>query len=237
MYLPSAEHRTGQSMLVLPGGGYSMVSTPKEGHRPAQFLAVHGIAAAVLEYRHAPQEYPVPLLDAQRALRLLRKWAGDQDGLATDQVGVMGFSAGGHLAGMTATQASHPEGVIGDDLDSVSCTPNFFAIIYSVVSMALASHYMNAVCRKNLLGPEPDEELAERVSIEKAVTADTPRCFIAHEQFDPAVSIENSIQLYRALTEAGVSSTLHAYPGSTHGSGLGANLPWGRDLLEWLAAL
>jgi len=108
-YLPSEECRTGQTVLVLPGGGYGMVSTPKEGHRPAQFLAAHGIAAAVLEYRHSPQLHPVPLLDAQRALRMVRQKAVENK-LDPDKVSCMGFSAGGHLSGSLATQPVVPEG-------------------------------------------------------------------------------------------------------------------------------
>lgn len=101
-YLPSDECRTGASVLILPGGGYGMVSSPKEGHRPAMYLSSHGIAAAVLEYRHAPQRHPVPLMDAQRGLRLLRSLASE-NGLDEARVGVLGFSAGGHLAGSLAT--------------------------------------------------------------------------------------------------------------------------------------
>ena len=231
-YLPSAEHRTGQTVLIFPGGGYEMVSTPKEGHRPAQLLAAHGIAAAVLEYRHAPQRHPVPLTDAQRALRMVRQKAIEH-GLDATKVGCMGFSAGGHLAGSLATQPEVKEGRIGDALDTISFKPDFFIMIYPVVS--LTSPYSHFGSRGNLLGPNASAEQAERLSIEKAVTSDTPPCFIIHGQNDDAVPVNNSLLLYRALTEHGVTATMHLYEKTGHGFGLGVNHPWGRALIEWLA--
>lgn len=230
-YLPSAEHRTGQSVLILPGGGYEMVATPKEGHRPAQLLAAHGIAAAVLEYRHAPQRHPVPLADAQRALRVIRQKAKENQ-LDPVRVGCMGFSAGGHLAGLLATQPDVPEARIGDALDRISCRPAFFIMIYPVVSFSHCSAHSGS-CR-NLLGTDVPAELAERLSIEKAVTTDTPPCFIAHGQTDDAVPVENALLLYRALTNHGIPATMHLFDSTGHGFGLGANHLWGRLLLEWL---
>ncbi len=230
-YLPSEEFRTGQSVLILPGGGYGLVSTPKEGHRPAQFLASHGIAAAVLEYRHAPSRHPVPLVDAQRAMRLLRKLAEDH-GLNPAKVGVMGFSAGGHLAGSVATQPAHDGGLVGDELDAVSCAADFAVLIYPVVSLVEPwSHFGSA---KNLLGDPVDPQSARALSIEKAVTPQTPPMFIAHEQFDPGVPSQNALALYAALTANKVPAVLHVYEGKNHGFGLMANHDWGRDLLTWL---
>ncbi|AKC81669.1 hypothetical protein IMCC26134_00745 [Verrucomicrobia bacterium IMCC26134] len=232
-YLPSDEFRTGQSILILPGGGYSMVSTPKEGHRPAQLFASHGIAAAVLEYRHAPSRHPVPLLDAQRAMRQLRQLALTH-GLRTDRVGVMGFSAGGHLAGTVATQAAHPAGLVGDALDNIAAHADLAILIYPVVSLVEPwSHFGS---RDNLLGIPADLSLARQLSIEKAVTAHTPPMFITHEQFDKAVPSANSLALYAALTAQNVAATLLVTEGATHGSGLGPNLPWGAALLDWLAS-
>lgn len=167
VYLPSEEYRTGQIVLILPGGGYSMVSTPKEGHRPAQYLNAHGIAAAVLEYRHAPQRYPVPLCDAQRALKILRHYAASQS-LNPHAVGIMGFSAGGHLAGSCATQAEVPETWVGDESDTLTCRPDFCILIYPVVSLTAAFSHFGS--RDNLLGVPCDASLAEQLSIEKAVS-------------------------------------------------------------------
>ena len=231
-YLPSYEYRTGQTVLIIPGGGYQMVSTPKEGHRPAQLLAAHGIAAAVLEYRHAPQRHPVPLVDAQRALRMIRQKAIENQ-LDPDRVGCMGFSAGGHLSGSLATQPEVPEGLIGDALDTVSFIPDFFIMIYPVVSFTHPSSHFGS--RENLLGTDASPELSEQLSIEKAVTAKTPPCFIYHGQADHVVPVENSILLYQALTQHGVPATMHLYENDDHGIGLAGNLPWGRLLLDWLA--
>lgn len=230
-YLPSAEFRTGQSMLILPGGGYWLVSTPKEGHRPAQLLAANGIAAAVLEYRHAPSRHPVPLVDAQRAMRLLRKLAGDH-GLDAAKVGVMGFSAGGHLAGTVATQPPHAGGLVGDELDAVSCAADFAVLIYPVVSLVESWSHLGSA--KNLLGDPVDPGLARELSVEKAVTPRTPPMFIAHEQFDPVVPSQNSLALHAALTANRVPAVLHVYEGKDHGFGLMANHQWGRELLTWL---
>jgi acetyl esterase/lipase len=231
-YLPSDEFRTGQSILILPGGGYGMVSTPKEGHRPAQLFAAQGIAAAVLEYRHSPSRHPVPLLDAQRAMRRLRSLALTH-GLRPDRVGVMGFSAGGHLAGTVATQPAHPDGLVGDELDPIGAHADFAALIYPVVSLVEPwSHFGS---RDNLLGTPHDASLARRLSLENAVTPQTPPMFITHEQLDAVVPVANSLALYAALTAQRVPATLLVTEGDVHGAGLGANQPWGAALLAWLS--
>jgi|SRR5690606_5059294 len=232
-YLPSDEFRTGQSVLVIPGGGYRLVSSAKEGHRPAQLLASHGIAAAVLEYRHAPSRHPVPLIDAQRALRRLRGLAGEH-GLRTDQVGVLGFSAGGHLAGCLATQPAHEAGLAGDELDAVDERPDFAALVYPVATLSGPHAHRGSV--ENLLGDAPDPELVRSLSLEKAVTQRTPPMFLVHWQGDASVTPANSLELYAALTARGVPATLHLYEGGGHGAGLAANHAWGRELLAWLAA-
>lgn len=231
LYLPSEEYRTGQTVLILPGGGYGMVSSAKEGHRPAQYLNAHGIAAAVLEYRHAPQRHPVPLCDAQRALRRVRHWAGEH-GLNKNQVGIMGFSAGGHLAGSLSTQPEVPESRGGDAADGEPFLPDFTILLYPVVSFTAPHSHFGS--RDNLLGIPCDPELAEQLSIEKAVTDQTPPMFIAHAQDDGAVPVANALDLASALTQKGVPAELHVYPEGGHGFGLAANHPWGPALLNWL---
>ncbi len=233
-YLPSDEFRTGHTILIFPGGGYRMVSTAKEGHRPAQLLSAHGIATAVLEYRHFPQLHPVPLMDAQRAMRLIRGQAARTDGLDPDAVGCMGFSAGAHLAGTLATHPSLEEGNLGDEISGLSCRPNFFVMIYPVVSFAGACAHIGS--RGSLLGPDDDPALAESLSIERIVTPETPPCFIAHGQADETTVPDHSILLYQSLTRNKVPATMHIYQGLGHGVGLAANHAWGRDLIEWLSA-
>jgi len=233
-YLPSEEYRTGQSVLILPGGGYHLVSTAKEGHRPAQFLCAQGIACAVLEYRHFPLLFPVPLLDAQRALRLLR-FLARANSLDADQVGVMGFSAGGHLAGLLSTQSPHPEALVGDELDAVSVQPSFCAMIYGVVT--LIESCANQGSRRGLLGDNPDAEELSAFSIERALAKGAPPFFLAHGQNDTTVPVENALLLYRACMEQNVSATMHLYADFSHGVGLADNLPWTCALLEWLQTL
>lgn len=230
-YLPSDEYRTGQSILILPGGGYGLVSSAKEGHRPAQYLASHGIATAVLEYRHAPSRFPIPLFDAQRAMRWIRQRALD-NALNPEQIGVLGFSAGGHLAGLLATLEPREEGIVGDSIDKISCCPNFGALIYPVVSFV--TDYAHGRSAKNLLGENFSDTLAASLSLEKTVNESTPPMFIVHEQYDPTCSSEGVLDLYKALTKSGVKATLHLYEGDKHGFGLAANHPWGKALLGWL---
>lgn len=237
-YLPSEEYRTGTTVLILPGGGYGLVSTAKEGHRPAQLLNAHGIAAAVLEYRHAPHRHPIPLLDAQRAMRVLHQQA-TQHGLNPTRIGVLGFSAGGHLAGSLATQPAVTQFPVNDAIDALPFAPAFAALLYPVVSFT--APFAHKGSRKNLL-PESDDtatsaQLAAQLSIEQAVTANTPPMFLVHAQDDHAVSAENSIALWRALTRANVPAELHLYPTGGHGFGLAANHPWGHLLLRWLETI
>ncbi len=233
-YLPSNEYRSGQSMLLLPGGGYRRLSSFKEGHRPAQLLAANGIAAAVLEYRHAPNKYPTPLLDAQRAMRILRQKAAKYDDLNENAVGVMGFSAGGHLAGLTATHSEHPDGRVGDELDTIPCIANFAALIYPVVSFGRT--YSHNGSENNLLGTEATDTLQQKLSIENAINKSTPPMFIAHGQLDESVPSENAIVLYQALTRHKIPANLHIYEDTAHGIGIAANHPWSQALLQWLAA-
>lgn len=231
-YLPSEEHRTGQSVLILPGGGYGGLSSAKEGHRPAQLLCAHGIAAAVLEYRHSPQRHPVPLLDAQRGLRLCRHLARTH-GLNEHHVGVMGFSAGAHLAGTLAMHPDLTEGHIGDELDSVSSQPDFQILIYPVVSFEKA--YSHFGSRDNLLGKPADPDLAQTLSLENLAHKYAPPAFLVHAQNDTSVPPANSHALTQSLTNHQVQVELHIIPEGGHGFGLAANHPWGCWLLDWLA--
>jgi acetyl esterase/lipase len=144
----------------------------------------------------------------------------------------MGFSAGAHLAGTLSTQPYREEGKVGDDLDSVSCRPNFAALIYPVVSFTAA--WAHSGSAKNLLGDPPDPALAEDLSIEKAVSPSTPPMFLFHTQEDQGVPVQNSLVLAEALTACGVPVELHVYAEGIHGIGLDANHAWGKLLLKWL---
>ncbi|MFP4377322.1 MAG: alpha/beta hydrolase [Spirochaetales bacterium] len=262
-YMPSEEFATGQVVLILPGGGYGSLSSAKEGHRPAQLLCAHGVGAAVLEYRHAPQRYPVPLLDAQRALRHLRA-VGHRTLGKSPKTGALGFSAGGHLAGLLATSDPLPGAAVGDEIDELSCKPDFAALIYPVVS--LSESFAHAGSRDNLLGSPGSgptgaargsatgaaaasandaasgatdaasaAPTAAELSIEQRVTKATPPMFIAHSQDDGGVPVENAFALARALTEHNVAVELHVFATGGHGYGLATNHPWGRLMLDWVA--
>ena len=234
LYRPSAEYRTGKTILIFPGGGYNHVSTEKEGHRPAMMLSSRGHAAAVLEYRHSPARHPVPLADAQQAMRILRSEAR-RAGLDPDALGVMGFSAGGHLAGLLATQdpVSLPD--TPAPATAESCRPDFAVLIYPVVSFCAS--FSHSGSREALLGSDAEGPLRESLSLERAVSETSPPMFIAHGQADSLVPPENALSLYSALCRLGVPADLRLYHGTGHGFGLGRNHLWGRDLLEWLDTL
>ena len=230
-YLPSDEFRSGQSVLILPGGGYQLVSSPKEGHRPAQLLAARGIAAGVLEYRHAPQRHPVPLLDAQRAMRWMRA-ESIAHGLDPGRVGCMGFSAGGHLAGCLAMLPDLAESAIDDEVGRQPCHPDFALMIYAVVTMV--ESFANQASPRNLLGDNPQPRQLAELSLERAAHPGCPPFFIAHGRDDTVVPVRNALALYSALLECGVPATMHLYQDFSHGVGLAANHPWGQAMLDWL---
>ena len=234
LYVPSPEYRSGASLLILPGGGYGHLAIDKEGHRPAQYFSAHGILSAMFEYRHAPRKHPVPLMDAQRGLRLLRHAATELE-LDESRVGVLGFSAGGHLAGSLATQPVVEDGLIGDALDQVSCAPDFAALAYPVISSDESVTHQGSF--RNLLGEDPDSELLQRLSIEKAVTADTCPTFLFHSLDDVAVPVQNTLVMADALQNAGVPAEVQIIPSARHGIGMGENLEWPGQLVRWVEQL
>ncbi|GHC08280.1 alpha/beta hydrolase [Cerasicoccus arenae] len=232
IYLPSPEHRTGQSIVVCPGGGYAHLAIAHEGHRVARYISSHGTAAAVLEYRHAPYRHPVPLLDAQRAIRLMRHHATEWE-LDPSKVGILGFSAGGHLTACAATLPPLTEGLPGDEIDALDCRPDFAVPIYAVVS--IFEPYAHLGSRQNLLGEKADDmELVAQLSPERHVNANTPPCLLIHTSEDKSVVPEHSIVFYQALRRHNVPAELHIYEKHGHGIGLAQNHPWGPALIEWL---
>jgi acetyl esterase/lipase len=184
----------------------------------AEWFQERGIAAFVLKYRLPVHGYrhPVPLLDAQRAMRLVRHRAEEWN-LDASQIGLMGFSAGGHLASTLNTHFDDGNRVDTDPVERMSCRPDFTVLVYPVISMddAITHHHSKA----NLLGPNPDPELVHSVSNEKHVNALTPPTLLVHAQDDGPVPIENSRLMLAALQEAGVLSLLHEYPTGGHGFG------------------
>jgi len=223
----------GAAVVICPGGGYGGLVTGAEGHGIAKWLNGHGIAGIVLEYRLPRGRSFVPLLDAQRALRIVRARAGAW-GLDAGRVGIMGFSAGGHLASTAAThfEAARPDAA--DELDRPSSRPDFAVLVYPVVTMGAATH---GGSKQNLLGANPSQELMDLFSNEKQVCVQTPPMFLAHALDDKPVPPENSRDLYAALQKAGVASRYLELPSGGHGLN-GYQGPmwdaWQQQSLAWL---
>ena len=223
----------GAAVVVCPGGGYRGLVTGPEGHGIAKWLNQHGVTGAVLEYR-LPQGRPfVPLLDAQRAIRLVRA-QGRQWSVEPSKIGIMGFSAGGHLASTAATHFDEGDPEAQDEVQRSSCRPDFAILIYPVITMDNRTH---AGSKKNLLGPEPSSKLVDLFSNEKQVTAKTCPTFRTHALDDKPVPIENSRLFYKALQTHGVSTRLLELPSGGHGLN-GYKGPmwdaWQQQSLAWL---
>jgi acetyl esterase/lipase len=234
-YLPSTEKRNGASMLVLPGGGYSHLAA-HEGKGYAEWLAANGITAYVLKYRLGSGGYRHPTMqqDAARAVRLLRVFA-KRDGLDPARIGIMGSSAGGHLAATLMTHFDQEERRTNDPIEHESSRPDLGVLCYPVITMGEFAH---AGSKKNLLGDNPAPHLLYELSNETQVTSRTPPCFIWHTAEDKAVPVENALLFASALRRAGVPFALHIYETGAHGLGLGRPgkpaPPWADQLLHWL---
>ncbi len=226
----------GTAIVVAPGGGYGHLAMDHEGKQIAEWCNANGIAAFVLRYRHAPDyNHPYPHMDAQRAVRTVRARAAEW-GVNPDKIGMIGFSAGGHLTATTVTQFDAGEGKSSDPIERVSSKLNFGILGYPVITMT--DPYTHKGSRKNLLGKEPSAEMIEKMSAEKNVTTDTPPCFFFHTTEDKAVPVQNAIKLYLALVENGVPTELHAYEKGPHGLGLGKEHAgynaWPEQCITWL---
>ena len=205
VFLPAEAQATGQAVVVCPGGGYSILSMKNEGYDVAQWLNERGIAAVVLKYRMPNGHHAIPLFDVQTAIRTTRAHAAEW-GIDPTQVGVMGFSAGGHLA---STAATHLTGV--DD------RPDFAVLIYPVITMQ--EKFTHKGSRRNLIGGNTNAELVRLYSNELQVTEHTPPTFLALSDDDKGVNPRNSTAFYDALHAQGIPAELHIYPTGGHGWG------------------
>jgi acetyl esterase/lipase len=236
-FLPAPEKATGAAIVICPGGGYGGLA-PHEGPVYAEWLANHGIAGLVLKYRLGSKGYrhPVMLGDAARAMRLARSKAAEWK-FDAKRVGIMGSSAGGHLASTMLTHFDAGKADAADPIDRQSSRPDLGILCYPVITMGPDTH---GGSRKNLLGENPSPELVELLSNEKQVTPQTPPCFIFHTVEDKAVKVENALAFAEALRKSGVPFDLHIYEKGAHGIGLGGKTlegplhPWTQDLLYWL---
>lgn len=222
------------AVVICPGGGYRERAN-HEGAGYAEFLNAHGIAAFVCQHRVNPHRFPLPLLDARRAMRYVRFHSEEFD-IDKDKVYIMGSSAGGHLAALTSTyhKAIDFEGM--DEIDQEDYLPNGQILCYPVISLLdeKIAHYGSG---KNLLG-EQREALGDALSPNLIADETAPKAFIWHTFDDGCVNVSNSLQYAARLRQMNVNTELHIYPHGSHGLGLAANTPhvrnWTRDLLEWL---
>ncbi|MEA3224382.1 MAG: alpha/beta hydrolase [Planctomycetota bacterium] len=223
IYLPAKDKANGAAVVIFPGGGYGHLAMDHEGHQIAQWLNSFGVAGFIVKYRHSRSGtgygHPAPLQDAQRAIRTVRsgakKWNVDPD-----RIGIIGFSAGGHLASSAGTHFQQRYSEVKDEIDRAGCRPDFMILAYPVVSFT--ESFTHKGSRRNLLGDDPDEELVKNLSNEKQVTSETPPTFLVHADDDRGVPPENSIYFYLALKKAKVPAEMHIYEKGGHGFGPGA---------------
>ena len=237
-YLPRTMAAGTPAMIVCPGGGYGALAANHEGRQVANYLNSLGMAAFVLRYRLGPKyHHPVELGDAQRAMRTVRARAAEWR-IDTARIGILGFSAGGHLAMTASTLFDAGDAQAPDVIDRAGSRPDFTVLGYPVISMTAAWTHQGS--KRNLLGDPADPELARKLSGELAVTKETPPTFIFQTNQDASVPAENSVHYYLALRQAGVPAEMHIFERGVHGVGLANNdpalAPWSALLANWLRA-
>jgi acetyl esterase/lipase len=235
IFAPAVDRPNGTAVIIAPGGGYGMLSTEREGVQYANWLSNLGVTSFVLKYRMKEFGHPAPLQDVLRAVRLVRSRAAEFK-INPARIGVMGSSAGGHLAASAGTLFDHAAGQTGAALDATSARPDFLILMYPVITMD--DPHAHAGSRKNLLGDNPTPELLQLASMEKQVTAATPPTLLIHTQEDQSVPVENSILFYQALTKAKVPAEMYLFEHGSHGMGMKAEFgtasDWPARAAEWL---
>ncbi len=236
MSVHRAEKPCGTAVLICPGGGYLGVCDTYEGEELAPFFNSLGITAFVLRYRHAPESmYPKPMEDASEAMAFIRANAKALD-IDPGRIGIMGFSAGGHLASVISTQWDRPEFRAGTRYPGVCTRPDFSVLVYPVINIYEATAYSDTGV--NLLGKDASRETKDAFCSEKRITEKTPPAFLFTTGTDTVVPCENSILYYQALRAAGVQGQLHIYDVGPHGIGFGAaygqTSGWPHVLADWL---
>jgi acetyl esterase/lipase len=229
---------SGTAVIVAPGGGYGALAIEHEGRQEAYWFNAMGITAFVLKYRLGPRyRHPIELGDAQRAIRTVRARAAEFN-ILPDRIGMMGFSAGGHLTATAGTHFDAGKSDAADPIDRVNSRPDFLILGYPVISFDPAVTHPGSV--RNLLGDNPDPALLEDLSNDLRVTAQTPPTFLFHTTNDAAVPVENSVRFYLALRKARVPAEMHLFENGPHGVGMALNDPvlsvWPSLLMNWLRA-
>jgi acetyl esterase/lipase len=235
VYGPAIDRPNGTAVIIAPGGGYARLSAEREGVQYANWLSTLGVTSFVLKYRMQEFGHPAPLQDVLRAVRLVRSRAAEFK-VNPARVGVMGSSAGGHLAASAGTLFGHAAGKTGAELDAVSARPDFLILMYPVITMD--DPHAHAGSRKALLGANPSPELLQLASMEKQVIAATPPALIIHTQEDKTVPVENALLFYAALTKAKVPAEMYLFEQGSHGMGMNPNFgtasDWTNRAAEWL---
>jgi acetyl esterase/lipase len=236
IYMPPNTTGPMTAVIIAPGGSYRSLSMNLEGRMPASYLNSLGLAAFVLKYRLGPKyHHPIELGDAQRAIRTVRARAAEWH-LDPARVGIMGFSAGGHLAATASTHFDAGNAAAADSIERASSRPDFAVLAYPVIS--LTEPWTHQGSKTMLLGENADSALARGLSNETQVTPATPPTFLFHTNADTTVPAENSVAYFLALRKAGVPAEMHVFKDGAHGAGLGMQDPelseWPRVLANWL---
>ena len=240
VFLPDKRSATGQAVVICPGGGYQKLAYDWEGTNTAKYLNSIGVAGIVLKYRlpgsgNSVIPHKSPLMDAQRAMRLVR-FNAETWNIDSSKIGIMGFSAGGHLASTLGTHFDYGNKSSSDLVEQESCRPDFMVLMYPVISFTQPCSHIGS--RKALLGENPTTELINYYSSELQVKDDTPSAFLVHADDDTSVPVENSLLMYTALREKKISAELHILSEGGHGFGLGIDnehiATWRTNFKLWL---
>lgn len=235
VFAPPTGSANGTAIIYAAGGGYVRVAAGVNGGDITRWLNSLGVTVFMLKYRAAEYGHPAPLRDALRAVRTVRSRAAEF-GVKPDRIGMLGGSAGGHLAASAGTLYNSPEGRTGAALDAVSARPDFLVMIFPVVTME--DPYAHGASRRALLGDHPSPELKRGLSVDEQVTKDTPPTFLVHSSEDTTVPVENSLLFYQAMRRAKAPIEMHLYPKGPHGSGmdpkLGPTAEWPKHCESWM---
>ena len=243
VFLPEKTKANGKAVLIFPGGGYGILAYDWEGTDVAQFLADRGIAGIVVKYRLPSDEtqtdkHNVPLIDAQRAIKMVRSRAGEW-GINKNEIGIIGFSAGGHLASTLGTKYNNRVYEPIDEIDKESARPDFMVLMYPVITMGQETHLGS---RNNLLGKEPSEKMIHEYSSQFHINSETPPTYLVHAMDDEVVPVANS-EYFHAMfnVNATAKSELYLFEKGGHGFGLAQDDPilrkWPINLIDWINSL